>query len=284
MAQGGNWVVGQLSVATRLRQIQKSAALARVVSYRMMGWRRASHFPSPPHLPSVRTLEASDNDQSSDSVASRFYAAQFLIALVILLCAAPFLERFAWGQVVETILITTVLIAAIPAVGGDRRTFVISTLLALPAIVGRWLHHIAPNDLTSTAFLGGAIVFAAFVVVHHLRFILSADEVDTQVLCAGVSTFLMLGLLWTFAYLLIENIAPQSYLIQMGQSGPSRLNGFHALYFSFGNLSGLTFGEITPASDVVRMLALLESMVAMFYMAILISRLVALHTERALHK
>jgi hypothetical protein len=133
--------------------------------------------------------------------------------------------------------------------------------------------------VSATVFLAAGMIFAAFIVVHHLRFILRAPEVDTQVLCA-VSTFLMLGLLWTFGYLLLDAVAPHSMTVNTGSGTGNRLTGFDALYISFATLSGLSFGEIVPASNVARMMALLESMIAMFYVAILISRLVALHTER----
>ena len=53
--------------------------------------------------------------------------------------------------------------------------------------------------------------------------------------------------------------------------------GIAAFFYSFGTLSGISFSDVTPATNVSRMLALLESMVSIFYIAILISRLVALH-------
>jgi hypothetical protein len=43
-------------------------------------------------------------------------------------------------------------------------------------------------------------------------------------------------------------------------------------------LSTVGYGDITPVSRVARMLAVTEAMTGMFYMAVLIARLVALHT------
>jgi hypothetical protein len=212
---------------------------------------------------------------------SRYSAAQFLVALVLLICASPVLEDFAAGKLVEALLLTLVLVSAVPAVGGGRRTVTVASLLALPAVAGKWLHHLRPDLLGNAPILVAAIVFAIFVVVHHFLFILRATEVDTQVLCAGISAFLMLGLLWAFGYLLVDNVAPESFGIQMGPKSGHRLTGFGAVYFSFGTLSGMSFGEITPLSNVTRMLALLEAMTSLFYLAILISRLVALHMEHA---
>jgi hypothetical protein len=60
--------------------------------------------------------------------------------------------------------------------------------------------------------------------------------------------------------------------------------GFEAMYFSIGTLSGVCYGDITPVSGVARMLALLEGMTGLFYLAVLISRLVSLYSSDKLLK
>ena len=49
-------------------------------------------------------------------------------------------------------------------------------------------------------------------------------------------------------------------------------------------LTGMSFDDVAPAANVAKMMALMESMVSMFYIAILISRLVALHTTKSATK
>jgi hypothetical protein len=150
----------------------------------------------------------------------------------------------------------------------------------VPAVAGKWLHHLRPEQFPSTLFLSAAMLFGIFVIAHHLGFILRTVEVDTQVLCAGVSTFLMLGLLWMFAYLLLASVDPGAFVMEPEPGTREALGGFGALYLSFDTLCGAGLGEVTPASNVARMLVLLEAMTAMFYIAILIARLVALYSER----
>ena len=60
------------------------------------------------------------------------------------------------------------------------------------------------------------------------------------------------------------------------------MKGFTALYFSFATLCTVGYGDILPVSGVARMLAILEAGVGVFYVAILISRLVALHSSESL--
>jgi hypothetical protein len=56
------------------------------------------------------------------------------------------------------------------------------------------------------------------------------------------------------------------------------MEGFNAFYFSFITLSTVGFGDITPVSKVARTLAAMEAITGLFYVAVLISRLVALYS------
>ena len=59
------------------------------------------------------------------------------------------------------------------------------------------------------------------------------------------------------------------------------MNGFTGLYFSFITLSTVGYGDIIPVSEVARMLAIVEAMFGMFYMALLIARLVSLYSSKS---
>ena len=53
---------------------------------------------------------------------------------------------------------------------------------------------------------------------------------------------------------------------------------FNAFYFSFITLSTVGYGDITPVSKVARMLAAMEAVTGMLYVATLIARLVSLYS------
>ncbi len=53
------------------------------------------------------------------------------------------------------------------------------------------------------------------------------------------------------------------------------LAGFDAFYFSFVTLCTVGYGDITAALKVTRMLAITEAITGLFYMAVLVSRLVS---------
>ena len=56
------------------------------------------------------------------------------------------------------------------------------------------------------------------------------------------------------------------------------MDGFESFYFSFVTLTTIGFGDIAPVSRVARMLAVMEAIAGMFYVAVLVARLVSIHS------
>ena len=109
-------------------------------------------------------------------------------------------------------------------------------MLVAPALVGEWLSYWRPDLPFSVVIRGGGLLFIGFVVVEFLRFIVRAPRVDFGVLCAGIATYLMLGLLWSFAYILVDRLVPNSFVCTVGPVSSHSMNHFNALYFSFTTL------------------------------------------------
>jgi hypothetical protein len=217
----------------------------------------------------------------------RSSVAQFLAALVLMLFAAPFLEDFKDGEAIDTILMTLVLILGVLAVGRSHRTLVLAVVLMLPAVATRWVSHFQPHLLPLASIAG--LVFIGFVEFQLLHFIFRARRVNSEVLCAGISGYLLLGVLWMSAYMLVSRLHPADPLhpelnpfsFNIGAASAHSLSEFEAYYFSFITLSTVGYGDITPLSHGARTLAMTEAMTGTLYVAVLISRLVALYSSQS---
>jgi len=209
----------------------------------------------------------------------RLSAVELLIALGLLFFSLPFVEEIKGGDIIVSILLSLVLISAVLAVANRCRTFVVAVLLAIPAVVGRWINHFRPHLLPPAIFLVAGLVLVAFVVANLLRFILRAPSVNAEVLCASISAYLMLGLMWTMAYWLVDQLTPGGAFSFNTNAGPQSINGFNAFYFSFITLSTVGYGDITPVSRIARWLAAMEAMTGLLYVAVLIARLVSLYSS-----
>jgi len=207
----------------------------------------------------------------------RFSAIELLISLAALFVSFPFVESLHASALIESILLTIVLVSAVLAIAGRGRILIVAAVLALPALIGRWVNHYRPDLVPPEVFLVGGILFVLFVIGNLLRFVLHAASVNTDVLCASISVYLLLGLLWTLGYWLIAEIVPDAFAFNASTIADRSMKGFNGFYFSFITLSTVGYGDITPVSKVARMLAAMEAITGLLYVAVLIARLVALH-------
>ena len=209
----------------------------------------------------------------------RFTNVQLLVALALFFFFFPFVEEIKGGDIIAVILLSVVLLCGVIAVADHRGIFVIALVLAVPAIVGRWISYFRPDLVPPPVFLTTGLVLIAFVVATLLRFVFRAPSVNSEVLGASISAYLMLGIIWTIAYWLVDQLTPGGAFAFNTTGEKQSMQGFNSFYFSFITLSTVGYGDITPVSKVARMLAAMEAMTGLLYVAVLIARLVSLYSS-----
>jgi voltage-gated potassium channel len=202
-----------------------------------------------------------------------------LASLVLTIVATPFIEELRGGALMQAILFTMVLSSAVFTVGGRGKELTFALLLVVPTLLARWATYSRPDLVPPDFFDGTGMLFLGFVVLQLLRFILRAPRVDSEVLCASIIIYLMLGLFWSLAYSLVDRLLPNSFVFNAGPDSARSMQGFQSLYFSFVTLSTTGYGDIVPVSKVARMLAIVEAVFGMFYVTLLIARLVSLYSS-----
>jgi hypothetical protein len=220
-----------------------------------------------------------DQNVPEEKELIRFSLRYFLAMQVLLIVAFPFIELISHGILLLSFLLTLVLLSALLAIGSRRSTLIWGIVLATPALVGKWVNYWRPDLMPSEIFLGISVLFCGFVVLHLLRFILKASRVSLDILCGAIANFMMLGLLWSFAYQLVAQVFPDSFYFSLGSTPRHVPTGFEAFYFSFATLMTVGYGDIIPTLNVSRMLAMTESVAGVFYVTILVARLVAIYSS-----
>jgi voltage-gated potassium channel len=209
----------------------------------------------------------------------RFSALELLVMLVLWIASFSFFGQAEYYGLIESVLTTLVMISAVLAVSTSRRTLVGAVLLMIPALVSKWLDHARPGMLPSEVHILAALAYMVFLVAHFLRFILRAPRVTSEVLCTAISAYLLLGILWSLMYVLVAELVPGSFHFAAGAPPERTMKGFEAVYFSFVTLCTVGYGDVVPVSRGAQMLAIAEAATGMFYVTILIARLVAIYSS-----
>jgi hypothetical protein len=121
-----------------------------------------------------------------------------------------------------------------------------------------------------TLFFGVSVV-SLFSYLRNARSILNAH------LYTAVSVYLLLGMQWFALYSAIDAFYPGSFLFNapIGRDPRSEL-----LYFSLVTLSTIGYGDIVPLQGEVRILAALEGVTGVIYIAITVAIIVSTYKRQ----
>jgi len=119
------------------------------------------------------------------------------------------------------------------------------------------------------------IIFLIFFIITFMieaKNVLFQERVDTNIIIGSIALFILLSLIWTFIYLLLMLVIPESFVGL--QSLPWQENFPNLYYFSFITITSLGYGDITPNNPLSEFFVITEAMVGVFYMPIVVSSLI----------
>ncbi len=207
---------------------------------------------------------------------SRFFL--LFIGIILTLALRPFLEGSFGARLLSGIFFSFILLACIHSVSDTRRAFLLTLILAFPAVCAVWLGVL----LRSSAWqiVGGIlqIIFWSYTLVVILSHLVRAREVTADTITGAACAYFLMGLAWSYVFFVLESLSPGSFSLPASQKGAG-LNLF--IYFSFITLTTTGFGDITPVSNPARSLVILEAALGQLFVAITISILVGTYISRS---
>jgi Ion channel len=199
-----------------------------------------------------------------------------LIALLAVILLYPYLMTNLLGRVALGILFSTVLLGGAYAIGRTRRTMIVGFGLAILGVTLQWSALLTRN--AELFRLEGVVyaVFLVFAIGEVLRYLLRKGPITADKLHGALAGYIMLAILWAFAYTLMESIVAGSFSFSHADiMDPHAF--FELLYFSFTTLTTVGFGDITPVTDQARSLVMVEEFTGVFFVGVLIARLAGLY-------
>jgi Ion channel len=179
------------------------------------------------------------------------------LALGVLMFAPLLMATVRMAQIKVWVWPTVVLLTGVVI------STVASTVFPLRALVGlKW---------------GILAAFFGLTAIALFSYLKNARAVDSGHLYTAVSIYLLLGMQWFAMYSAIDVLSPGSI-----QRSASVASDRHAelLYFSLVTLSTIGYGDVVPLHGEARMLAALEGIAGVLYIAITVALLVSAYRPR----
>jgi hypothetical protein len=122
------------------------------------------------------------------------------------------------------------------------------------------------------------ILYYSLIFIEVLRQITNPHEVKVSVIFGSFCGFLILVVMSTFSFLLLDFFSPHSF--SNCDSGNIPVLYFQFIYFSIITMSSIGFGDILPLSDSARLLTGFYGLAGQFYMVAVVGIIISKFTSK----
>ena len=214
-------------------------------------------------------------DQTADTLGSQINISIFLGLLILTVFVMPSIGFGSKNERWYSNIVFSILIGAGTAIAWRRRgLFLFSAVIGFLTLCIRWLALWVPSgswELCSELAAVIAVLMISWIL--FLQIFRSTAPTTVVSIQGAIAVYLLFGLAWANAYLVVMQLNPHSFQSTVGLSSSSATEWY---YYSYVTLTTLGYGEITPLTRIARVMAVGEAVTGQLYLAVLIARLIGM--------
>lgn len=198
-----------------------------------------------------------------------------LLAIALL----PWVEPQPWGRAVIAGLSLIAVTFGIWVIRSTPALTWLALLIGLPAFVLE-LWSVIDSDNVPVVFTAHLMlaIFYLYVAYGLVAYMFADTWVTKDEMFAVAAAFTVLLFAFAYLYFAVQTVVPGSFAMPGGDEHRTFLE---LLYFSAANLTSVGLSDITAVKSHARAAVILEQLTGVLYVAMVISRLVALTVMRA---
>jgi hypothetical protein len=206
-------------------------------------------------------------------------SAILLAAQLAALLLYPFTEGSDVGRAVFSVLGIAILGLVLLAVRSTPALTGVAVLLGIPATVLLLIQAATVSDDLQPYSAALECVLYFYAAGALIMYMLADHEITRDELFAVGATFTLVAWAFAYAYLVVQAIEPESFTAAVDPNGDR--SWIEVLFLSFTTLTSTGLSDVIPVKPFARSLVMIEQLAGLAYVAVLVSRLVALTVRRA---
>ena len=206
--------------------------------------------------------------------SSKFH--YLLVSLALMIVSYPFIEGRGLAAHLFLAIILAIFFSSLYMLDHSPRlrlfAYVNGGMMLLFGILSSFM-PVLPQ-LLEVIFAVSTLSFFIFLVMAIFADFLHTKEVTTDTISGAACVYLLIGIIWSLAYGLLEHIYPGSFRFSVPKQTIHLTNTSSFSYFSFVTLTTVGFGDITPVSKGAKLLVIMEAILGQLYIAIFLARII----------
>jgi len=201
-----------------------------------------------------------------------------LLCLLLVMILQPTIDTRI-GKLVLEVFFIAVLLAGLRAIQVEKKLLQFELILLITSLACGVAGSLMDHELLFLLGLVGRALFLILVALSILKDLFQDSEVTGDKLAGAVCIYLMIALIWGYAFLITEFLTPESFSFTQGHERMQlwvSKEFFPFFYFSLVTMTTVGYGDMAPVTTVAQTLATMEALVGQVYLTILVARLVGM--------
>lgn len=185
-----------------------------------------------------------------------------------------------WSFLVSDILFNLIILAGVFSVMTRWKRQLFFIIIAITASFSRILYFVVQDQWIQISSYFFAMVFFGYLVKRVLSHIFKDGPVNFYRIQGSVVVFMLVGLIYSLLYTLVEFFFPGSFSATHVSSTYQPVSS-HFMYFSFVTMTTLGLGDMIPVGSLAKSLVVFQGMIGLLYPVIMIARLVSMEVAHS---
>jgi len=199
----------------------------------------------------------------------------FLLFLFLLayLAMYPYMGETGMRYYVFRLASAALTLMCVYAVSFRKGLIFVGLILAVPTIVAHTIVFLPRMVPTSVLNVILSFAFDVFIIGVIFRRVFAREKPEAETIYGAVCVYLLIGFTFAKLYAILAIIQPHAFYLDPASNLHPVPTGFDFIYFSFGSMTTAGATGIAAASPQVRSVSMIESVLAVLYIAVMIARL-----------
>ncbi len=220
---------------------------------------------------------------ASKPYSKHYYA--LLVNVMVLAFVAPLIDHSVLSHIAIAVILLGALVVSTLSVRREEKFDWKSIALAVTAAAAwalAFCSNLAPFNTANFQMLALITILVFFIYIVRIMVMdILTGEVNSNRICGGACVYILIGFCFALIHMMIAINNPYAYKdnIKADETSIEHQERYPLLiYFSFCTLSTVGYGDVVPLSRSARACSCLEALCGQLYLAILVARLVGMHT------
>jgi len=209
---------------------------------------------------------------------------KFLLLFIYLLAVLiyyPWVREDTYSYDVFRVLGSVGIFLTVYAIKVRRAFLICAFLLAIPAVLQRFLLFRADAGLFSLLGILFSFAFDVFIVVMISREVFAERQVRSETIFGATCIYLLVGFTFASVFAMLDTLQPGAFYFDPVMNPHAAHSRFDFIYYSLATMTSMGAAGISPMSGQARSLTVMETTLGVLYLAVLIARLMATYRNTA---